>query len=169
MDSVKSNGAAASKPPRPRPVNSDRRAPELRRGNTLMRRLLLGFKGRLDDELRSRNVTNAQLRFLTEVKERPGASGAQMARACFVTPQSAQVMMVRAVERGWVIRGKDAENDRLVTARLTPAGERLLVYADAVLARMELEVWNGVALADLKAMNRMLERGLANLERHPRD
>ena len=139
------------------------RAAELRRGNTLMRRLLLGFKGRLDDELRSRNVTTAQLRFLTEVKERPGASGAQMARACYVTPQSAQAMMVRAVERGWVERGKDAENDRLVTARLTPTGERLLIYADAILARLEREVWDGVALDDLQAMNKMLERGLANL------
>ena len=128
-----------------------------------MRRVLLGFKARLDEELRSHNVTTAQLRFLTEVKERPGSSGAQMARACYVTPQSAQAMMVRAVQHGWVVRGKNAENDRLVTARLTPAGERLLAYADAALARFEQEVWSGVAVQDLHAMNEVLERGLRNL------
>jgi len=141
-----------------------RRPAEMRRGAMLMRRVLLGFKARLDDELRPRNVTTAQLRFLTEVKERPGASGAQMARACYVTPQSAQAMMVRAVERGWVVRGKDAENDRVVTARLTPAGERLLAYADGVMARLEIEVWDGVALGDLRAMNVVLGRGLENLD-----
>ncbi len=129
-----------------------------------MRRVLLGFKARLDDELRSKNVTTAQLRFLTEVKERPGASNAQMARACYVTPQSAQAMLVRAVEHGWVVRGKSAENDRLVTARLTPAGERLLAYADAVLAKLEAEVWAGVGMSELRAMSETLEHGLVNLE-----
>ena len=143
---------------------SSRREAELRRSNTLMRRLLIGFKGRLDDELRARNVTTAQLRLLTEVKERPGSTGAQIARACFVTPQSMQAMMARAVEHGWIARGTHAENHRLVTARLTPAGERLLAYADAILARLELEVWRGVAISDLKTMNALIERGLNNLE-----
>ena len=141
-----------------------RRAAETRRTATLIRRMLLGFKARLDDELRSKNVTTAQLRFLHEVKERPGSSGAQMARACYVTPQSAQAMMARAVERGWVLRGKSAENDRLVTVRLTPEGERLLAHADGVLARLESEVWAGINMGELRAMNETLERGLLNLE-----
>ncbi len=140
------------------------RAAEMRRSAMLMRRVLLGFKARLDDELRPKNVTTAQLRFLTEVKERPGGSNAQMARACYVTPQSAQAMLVRAVEHGWVARGKSAENDRLVTARLTPEGERLLAYADAVLAKLEAEVWTGVSVKELRAMSETLERGLVNLE-----
>jgi DNA-binding MarR family transcriptional regulator len=140
-----------------------RRAAEIRRGSSLMRQLLVGLKGRLDDELRAKHVTSAQLRFLHEVKEHPGSSGAQMARACYVTPQSAQAMMARAVERGWVVRGSDAENHRLVTARLTPAGERLLAYADGVLARLEAEVWSGVAVRDLKDMNSIIERAINNL------
>jgi DNA-binding MarR family transcriptional regulator len=129
-----------------------------------MRRMLLGFKAHLDDELRPKNITTAQLRLLREVKERPGSSGAQMARACYVTPQSAQAMLARAVEQGWIVRGKNAENGRLVTSRLTPAGERLLAYADAVMAQLEAEVWAGVGVAELRAMNETIERGLINLE-----
>jgi MarR family transcriptional regulator, organic hydroperoxide resistance regulator len=144
--------------------SSNRRAAEVRRTAALMRRVLLGFKAKLDDELRVKSATTAQMRFLREVKERPGSSGAQMARACYITPQSAQAMMVRAVEHGWVVRGKSADNDRVVTARLTPAGERLLAYADGVLERLEAEVWAGVAVADLRAMNAVLERGLVKLE-----
>ena len=142
----------------------NKRAAEAERSRTLMRRVLLGFKARLDDALRAKKCTTAQLRFLHEVKERPGSSGALLARACYVTPQSAQAMMVRAVERGWVVRGKSAENERLVTASLTPAGERLLAYADGVLARLEQDVWAGVGLADMRSMNQVLERGLLNLE-----
>ena len=144
--------------------SSGRRAVEVRRTATLMRRVLLGFKARLDDELRVKNATTAQMRFLREVKERPGSSGAQMARACHITPQSAQAMMARAVKHGWVVRGKSPESDRVVTARLTPAGERLLAYADGILARLEAEVWVGVGLAEMHALNATLERGLANLE-----
>ena len=140
------------------------RAAETRRATTLMRRLLVGLKGRLDDELREQNVTSAQIRFLQVVNERPGSSGAQVARACFMTPQSAQALMARSVERGWVERGTDPENHRLVTVRLTPAGERLLAYADGVLARLSAEVWAGVSVAELRAMNAVIERGLENLK-----
>jgi DNA-binding MarR family transcriptional regulator len=130
----------------------------------LTRRLLLGFKARLDDALRPKNITTAQLRFLQELHERPGSSGAQIARACYVTPQSAQAMLARAVEHGWVVRGKDAHNERVVTVQLTREGERLLAYADGVLAELETEVWSGVAVSELRAMNEVLERGLHNLE-----
>ncbi len=136
---------------------------ERRRSASLMKRLQAGFRTRLDEGLRGKNATTAQIRLLYEVRSRPGATGAQIARACFVTPQSAQAMLVRAVERGWVVRGKDPENDRLVTARLTPAGERLLAFADDVFRRIESEVWAGVPLAQLRAMNALMEHGVENL------
>ena len=136
---------------------------ERRRCASLMKRLQVGFRTRLDDSLRSKNATTAQIRLLYEVRSRPGATGAQIARACFVTPQSAQAMLVRAVERGWVSRGKDPENSRLVTARLTPAGERLLQSADEIFRRIEAEIWSGIPLAQLRAANDLLERGLKNL------
>jgi DNA-binding MarR family transcriptional regulator len=148
----------------PNPLKQKPRDAEVARVKTLMRRLLVALKGRLDDELREKHLTSAQWRFLNEVKERPGSSGAQLARACYVTPQSAQAMMAYAVERGWVTRGTHAENHRLVTARLTPKGERLLAYAHEVLARLEAEVWAGVSLGDLREMNRVMERGLKNLD-----
>ena len=87
-----------------------------------------------------------------------------MARACLVTPQSAQAMLALAVERGWMTRGKDAENERLVTFRLTAAGEKLLVYAEGVAREIEAEVWAGVSVAELKTVSGLLERGLKNLE-----
>jgi MarR family transcriptional regulator, organic hydroperoxide resistance regulator len=143
---------------------SIRKAAEATRSVSLMRRVLLGFKAKLDEELREKNATTAQMRFLREVKERPGSSGAQMARACYVTPQSAQAMMARAVQHGWLERGKSAENDRVVTARLTPEGERLLAYFDGVMERLEAEVWAGVSVAELRAMNELLERSLTRLD-----
>ena len=128
-----------------------------------MRQVLVSFKARLDEELKDHHVTTAQLRLLYEVRERPGGSGAQMARACLVTPQSAQSMLALAVERGWMARGKNEENERLVTFRLTTAGVKLLEYAEGVARGIEAEVWAGVSVAEMKAVTAVLERGLANL------
>ena len=136
---------------------------ERRRSATLMKRLQLSFRIRLDDALRDKHATSAHIRLLYEVRTRPGATGAQIARACLVTPQSAQAMLVLAAERGWIVRGKDPENSRLVTARLTPAGERLLHFADEFFSRVEAEVWAGIPLAELRAVNDLLERALQKL------
>jgi DNA-binding MarR family transcriptional regulator len=63
-----------------------------------------------------------------------------------------------------VVRGTHPENHRLVTARLTPAGERLLAHAEGILARLEEEMWAGVSFTQLRQMNSVLESGLKNLE-----
>ncbi len=138
-------------------------AGERRRSVKLMRAVITGLRARLDEELRAQHITSTQLQFLGELKKRPGMSGAQMARACGVTPQSAQAMLERAVEHGWVVRGKDAENSRLVTAQLTVAGYKLLLHADAVFSEVETVVWDGVAMAELRAMNKVLARALEKL------
>ncbi len=144
---------------------SNKKDIEVRRMGKLMRRMIVGFKARLDEGLKDHAVTMAQLRFLHEVRERPGASGARVARACFVTPQSAQAMLTRGVERGWIVRGKDPENERLVTLRLTPAGRKLLEYAEGVAQGIEAEVWAGISVKELQAVSGILERGLGNLEK----
>jgi DNA-binding MarR family transcriptional regulator len=137
---------------------------ETRRMGKLLRQVLVGFKARLDDRLKDHGVSTAQLRLLFEVRERPGGSGAQMARACLVTPQSAQAMLARAVEHGWIVRGKDAENDRLVTFRLTPQGNRLLEYAEGVAREIEAEIWSGVSLAEIRTVSAILRRAADRLE-----
>ena len=148
MDSEKNNG----------------RWGEARSTGKLMRKLMMGFRARLDEELKDHHVSSAQLRLLFEVRERPGGSGAQMARACLVTPQSAQAMLVRAVEHGWIVRGKDAENERLVTVRLTPKGQKLLEYAEGVAREIEAEMWAGISLAEIRTVRAILERGARNLK-----
>ncbi len=128
-----------------------------------MRRLLVASRSRLDEELRAQEVTSTQLRMLYEVRECPGASGAQLARACAVTPQTTQAMLARAVRRGWLERGKDAVNHRLVTFRLTPAGARMLEHGEAAARVIEAQVWHGIRNEEVEALAATLERALANL------
>ncbi len=129
-----------------------------------MKALLIAFRGRLDDELKPMGVTTAQMQMLDAVRKHPGASGAQLARACRVTPQTAQGFLARAERERWIARGKDAENDRLVTRSLTKAGRRLLTEADGVARAIEKALWRGTKDEELGRVNEVLTRCIGNLQ-----
>lgn len=128
-----------------------------------MKRALIAFRGRLDDRLRPHNVTTAQLQMLHAISLSPGGSGADFARFCHITPQTAQGLLTRAVRHGWVTRGKAPHNSRLVTAELTPAGRELLAEADKIADEIESEMWAGVSPAELASLNHLLARALSRL------
>ena len=128
-----------------------------------MKRALIAFRGRLDDRLRPFNVTTAQLQMLHAISLVPGGSGAEFARFCHVTPQTAQGLLTRAVRHGWVTRGKAAHNSRLVTAELTPAGHELLAHADTIAKSIESEMWAGTDPGQLQHLNDLLARALIQL------
>ncbi len=130
---------------------------ESRRTLKLMKRLMLGFRARMDEDLRPLGITLAQLRVLHAIKTEATASGAQVARECHITPQTAHALILRAEKNGWIVREHDATNERRRIAKLTPTGEKLLEDADVLVQQIETEMWEGVKRTDLKAMNDLLE------------
>jgi len=129
-----------------------------------MKSLLIAFRGRLDEELKPMGVTTAQMQMLNAVREHPGASGAQLARACRVTPQTAHGFLARAEREAWIVRGKDAENGRLVLRSLTGAGLTLLEQADRLSRTIEARVWRGTDAGELRMINEVLARCMEHLE-----
>ena len=91
-------------------------------------------------------------------------SGAQLARLCYVTPQSAQSLLKSLEEGGWIVRVKDKVNDRILVAQLTPSGEELLETAEKAARVIEKKVWKDVSDEAVGALNRVLEQCLGNLE-----
>lgn len=136
---------------------------EKRRTLRQMKSMLIAFRGRLDDELKPMGVTTSQMQMLEAVRVHPGASGAQLARACRVTPQTAQGFLARAERERWIVRGKAAENDRLVTRSLTGEGVRLLKQADRVAKTIEKGLWRGTTDEDFGRLNEVLARCIRNL------
>jgi DNA-binding MarR family transcriptional regulator len=134
-----------------------------RRAAQLMKRILIGFRTQLDEELRPKGVTTAQLQILKAVKSTPGSSGAQLARVCYMTPQSMQVLIQKAETDGWIERHKGKGNDRMLAASLTAAGEDLLRDADAVVKRIETRLWAGVSSGEIAKLADLLQRCLRNI------
>jgi DNA-binding MarR family transcriptional regulator len=134
-----------------------------RHATRLMKRILTHFKAAMDEELRPYGVTSAQVKLLWAIRNAPGSSGAHVSRMCEVTPQTAQALIERAEESGWIVRGKDRVNERIVTASLTPAGDELLSTADGLVKRIEAALWKGVPAESVEEVIRVMEQCLHNV------
>ena len=142
---------------------SPKREEQTRQAFQKMKRILLAFRARVDDEFRPQGVTLAQLQVLFAVRAQPRSSGAQLARTCYITPQTVQSLLKHLEERGLVVRGKDPVNDRIVTTSLTDAGERLAQLVEKSSQPLHRELWNGITDRELEQLNDVLARCLANL------
>jgi DNA-binding MarR family transcriptional regulator len=140
------------------------RQAERRRAAQMMKRILIHFRSQMDEKLRPQGVTTAQLQVLKAIRDEPGVSGAQLARSCYVTPQSAQSLLAGLERDGWIIRTRDRGNDRILAARLTPEGENLLLTAERAAKVIEGKLWKGVPESSIEALNDLLGQCLANLE-----
>jgi DNA-binding MarR family transcriptional regulator len=129
-----------------------------------MKWILLHFRGQMDDRLRPERVTTAQFMVLKAIRNEPGASGAQLARACHMTPQSAQALLKSLEHGGWIVRTKDAVNERILTAKLTSSGVKLVEAGERLIRSIEKKLWDGIPESAVETLNKTLVRCLANLE-----
>jgi MarR family transcriptional regulator, organic hydroperoxide resistance regulator len=147
-----------------RAKNGKEKQSERRQAARMMKRIIVHARGQMDEKLRPQGVTTAQLVVLKAVQDEPGAFGAQLARACHVTPQSAQALLKSLEDGGWIVRTKDTVNDRILIAKLTPSGVRLLETGEKMARVIEKKLWQGIPDSAVEALNKTLVRCLANLE-----
>src|SRR6201995_2829250 len=144
--------------------NGKDRHADRRQAARMMKRIMVHFRGQMDDLLRPHGVTTAQLVVLKAVQDEPAAFGAQLARVCHVTPQSAQALLKSLEDGGWIVRTKDAVNDRILIAKLTSNGVKLLATGEKLARVIEERLWHGIADSAVEGLNRTLVRCLENLE-----
>jgi DNA-binding MarR family transcriptional regulator len=137
---------------------------EARQTIQLMKRILIHMRGQMDELLRPYSVTTAQLQMLRVIRTSPGSSGAQLARECYVTPQSAQALIKHLEDGGFIVRGKDPVNDRIITASITPAGERLLDTAEKTALQLQEKLWVGISNSEVERLKDLLTKCLQNIE-----
>src|SRR5271154_7178871 len=126
---------------------------ERRRAAQMMKRILIHFRSQMDEALRPQGVTTAQLHLLKTIREEPGASGAQLARLCYMTPQSAQSLLTGLERDGRIVRSKGRGNERVLAARMSRRGERMVETAEKAAKIIEGKLWRGVAEDSIEALN----------------
>lgn len=91
----------------------------------------------MDRELRAVGLTTPQYAALSVLGDDPGLSGAELARRCFVTPQTMSAIVVNLEAAGLVLRQPHPEHGRVLQAYLTAAGEELVSRAHEIVETIE--------------------------------
>jgi DNA-binding MarR family transcriptional regulator len=131
---------------------------------SLAKRLLHLFRDGLDERLRPWGITAAQLAVLAKLEREPGISGASLARACLVTPQTTQVLLRGIQKNGWIVRVRHPENERILLATLTPSGRRILAKSRSAVGEIYEQMLDGLAAKDARVLESLLSQCAANLE-----
>ena len=93
-----------------------------------------------DEALRAHGVSASQLGVLNRLAERPGLSGAELARQMFTTSQAAQLMLATLERKGLVERTRDPSHGRIVRSVLTEDGRRVVDVCRADTRQVEQQL-----------------------------
>ncbi len=94
-----------------------------------LKRASHALRMQMDAVLREIGLTTPQYSTLTIITEQPGLSGAGLARRCFVTPQTMNMIVANLEEAGLLVRRPHPEHGRTLQAYVTPKAESLLQEA----------------------------------------
>ena len=91
----------------------------------------------MDVALRLVGLTTPQYVALSVLEEEPGSSGAELARRCFVTPQTMNGILVNLENAGLVGRRPHPGHGRVLQAYLTAEGEAMISRTHAPIEAIE--------------------------------
>jgi DNA-binding MarR family transcriptional regulator len=130
----------------------------------LLKRAQAALRLALDGVLEAHALTMPQYAALSALRERPGASNADLARASFVTPQT-MIRILSLLETAKLIaRVPHPVHGRILQVRLTASGERVLQRCDAVVRKVEAQMLGKLSAADKERLKALLTSCVAALE-----
>lgn len=117
----------------------------------------------LDAALSPIGLSVAQWGTLRILREHPGASGADIARIAFVTPQAVATMLQRLGQAGLITR-RPPSRGRAVETHLTPRGEALLQQGDRIADEIEARLFSNLSPQEQECLNEYLLRCIGTLD-----
>ncbi|MBA3672904.1 MAG: MarR family transcriptional regulator [Gemmatimonadaceae bacterium] len=121
----------------------------------------------MDEALRELGATTPQYAALSALDASGPLSGADLARRCYVTPQTMNAIVVNLERNRWVERLPRAEHGRVIETHLTTRGRSLLRRAHAAVGGVESRMVRGIAAVDRDTLINMLRRCADNLSATP--
>jgi DNA-binding MarR family transcriptional regulator len=103
----------------------------------VLKKAATALRSAMDEALRPVELTVPQYACLEVLRQRPGLSGSELARAVFVSRQSMNLVLKGLADRGLLIRPAVATHGKALPTGLTSAGRERLEAAGRALAVVE--------------------------------
>jgi len=92
---------------------------------------------RMDEALRSLDLTTPQYAVLAQLELRPGISNATLARASFITAQTMHGIVSNLEKNTLLKRTSNPEHKRILCAKLTKQGLQVVQQAHKIISKVE--------------------------------
>lgn len=103
-------------------------------------------------------LTLPQYVALTELAERPGITGAELARACLVSPQAVMVVLKAMEEQGLVERTQHPRHQTVLELHLTSVGREALSAARKRAEPIEQRITKKLSREEVETLRALLRR-----------
>src|ERR671931_450585 len=134
------------------------------RSGYLLRQAWRAFHAAMETGLRAHDLTGAQYAVLSVLTRDPGASGADLARACNTTPQAMNGVLATLEREGLVERHPHPTHGRILQVDLTPEGQRRLEAATPSVRALERAIEEDLDSDQIAALKAWLVASAKRLE-----
>jgi len=131
----------------------------------LLRQAWQALSGAMEVALRPHGLTGAQYGVLSVLRHHPGASGADLARACNTTPQAMNGVLATLERESLIERQQHPTHGRILQATMTDEGRRRLEAADPAIRGLRRAIERDFTPEDIATVKAWLVGAAQRLER----
>lgn len=128
-----------------------------------LKRVQQALRQAMDGEVRALGLTTPQYATLSVLEREEELSGAELARRCFVTPQTMSGIIAGLDSAGLIQRRSHPVHGRIVQARLTQSGAELLTQAHERVTEVEDRMLSSLSESERREFLSALRRCTAAL------
>lgn len=132
-----------------------------------LKRAQQALRAAMESSLRERGITTAQYAALSALEDGEPLSGAELARRCFVTPQTMNGILGGLEGAELVVRRAHPEHGRVIETHLTAAGRARLREAHRAVLAIESRMLTGLSAGERRQLAEALHRCADNLDETP--
>ena len=131
----------------------------------LLRQAWLALSGAMEMSLRPHGLTTAQYGVLSVLAREPGASGADLARACSTTAQAMNGVLATLERESLIERRPHPTHGRILQATLTSEGQWRLEAANPAVRSLRRAIERGFSADEIVTIKTWLVETAKRLER----
>jgi DNA-binding MarR family transcriptional regulator len=145
-------------------MRSSARSPTEESLGKLLKRSELTLLRAKSAAVKTAGLTLPQYVALTELAQRPGITGAELARACLVSPQAMMVVLKATEEQGLVERTQHPLHQTVFEIHLTSVGREALSSARKRAEPIEQRIAKALSREEVETLRGLLQRCIEAVE-----
>lgn len=130
----------------------------------VLKRTQLALRSAMDGALATLDLTTPQYAALSELAKEQGLSNAELARRCFVTPQTMHQILGGLEREALVVRSQHPDHGRIQQTALTSKGEQRLTRAHERVSNVEARMTQSLSPTEITQTTGVLVKCCEALE-----